>query len=110
MQLIIHELLNLKDAIDDGDYKFAINLCNKMLKKHDLDVVKVSTRPLSKPVIYILLYIQALKAVCLDRLGKSDEALGICDTLKQSLQLDEAVLQPLLMVYRSNRKCNLRVM
>ncbi|CAG8736506.1 5138_t:CDS:2, partial [Cetraspora pellucida] len=43
----------------------------------------------------------ALKGLVLERMGKSDEALQLCDQVRDKSPIDEPILQALTMVYRS---------
>ncbi|KAJ3012361.1 N-alpha-acetyltransferase 25, NatB auxiliary subunit [Thoreauomyces humboldtii] len=86
----IHQERRLRpiyEALDSQNNKQALSLCNKALKKPaDALVVK------------------ALKAIALDRLGREDEALEICAEVAATQTTDQAVLQYIVMVYKSNRK------
>ncbi|RUS28494.1 hypothetical protein BC938DRAFT_481812, partial [Jimgerdemannia flammicorona] len=76
-------LFPLLEFIDNGNYKPALQHANKILKKTpDALIVK------------------ALKAVILERTGKSDEALQLCQEVKKAQPTDEAVLQATTTVYR----------
>ncbi|ORX87429.1 TPR-like protein [Basidiobolus meristosporus CBS 931.73] len=72
------------DAIDNQNYKQALQLCSKILKKQN-----------------DILIVQALKALTLERTGKEEEALEICKFIKKRMPIDEPTLQIVGMVYRS---------
>ncbi|CAG8532389.1 10869_t:CDS:10 [Paraglomus occultum] len=75
------------EALDAANYKAALQRCSKLLKKQpDLLVVK------------------ALKALALEKTGKTDEAIELCAQIKALKPVDEAVLQALSLVYRSADK------
>ncbi|CAG8765236.1 10177_t:CDS:10, partial [Cetraspora pellucida] len=80
-------------AIDNCSFKTALQQCNKLLKKQpDALILKA----------YILLFsYEALKGLVLERMGKSDEALQLCDQVRDKSPIDEPILQALTMVYRS---------
>ncbi|KAG0255713.1 N-alpha-acetyltransferase 25, NatB auxiliary subunit [Actinomortierella ambigua] len=72
------------DALEVGNYREALALCNKALKKQpDLHVAK------------------ALKAAALERTGRMQEALDVCQELQWIKPTDEATLRTLSMVLRS---------
>ncbi|RUS21743.1 N-acetyltransferase B complex non catalytic subunit-domain-containing protein [Endogone sp. FLAS-F59071] len=81
----------LYELIDNGQYKPALQLANKLLKKTpDALLVKVRTKLLG----------YALKAVALERTGKEEDALVLCQEIKKARPTDEAILQATTMVYR----------
>ncbi|KAI8820831.1 N-acetyltransferase B complex non catalytic subunit-domain-containing protein [Fimicolochytrium jonesii] len=79
------KLRPIYEALDSYSNKQAISLCNKHLKK--------------QPNALIL---KALKAIALDRSGRDDEALELCDEVKKGDVSDEAILQAIVMVYRGH--------
>ncbi|KAL1922256.1 uncharacterized protein VTP21DRAFT_9795 [Calcarisporiella thermophila] len=81
------KLRPLYDAVDSGNNKLALQLCNKMLKK--------------QPNALIL---KALKAVALERSNKEEEALALCDEVRKAEPADESVLQATTHVYASMGK------
>ncbi|CAG8432922.1 6068_t:CDS:10 [Diversispora eburnea] len=72
------------EAIDNNSLKSALQQCNKLLKK--------------QPEALIL---KALKGLILERTGKTEEALKLCDQVKEKKPIDEPVLQALTMAYKS---------
>jgi tetratricopeptide (TPR) repeat protein len=71
------------DALDSQNYKTAINLCNKLLKKHDSPSV------------------QSLKALALSRSGSSKQALEIALKIKQLMPIDPHLLYSLTLTLKS---------
>ncbi|KAG0240907.1 N-alpha-acetyltransferase 25, NatB auxiliary subunit [Actinomortierella wolfii] len=72
------------DALEVGNYREALALCTKALKKQpDLHVAK------------------ALKAAALERMGRMEEALALCDELQLIKPTDDATLRTLSMVLRT---------
>ncbi|RKP26533.1 hypothetical protein SYNPS1DRAFT_6891, partial [Syncephalis pseudoplumigaleata] len=71
------------DAIDERNYKLAIQHCNKLLKKYPT-----------------ALQVMALKALALCRANKTAEALEQCAEVQAQSPTDPAIMQPLSMVYR----------
>ncbi|TMW69356.1 hypothetical protein Poli38472_001512 [Pythium oligandrum] len=69
------------DAIDGRQYKTAIKLCLHKKVAH-LDIVQV------------------LKAHCLERMGKSEEALEICRNVQKNKPTDETLLNTMYLVFR----------
>ncbi|CAJ0631868.1 3834_t:CDS:10 [Entrophospora sp. SA101] len=74
-------------AIDNFNYKFALQQCNKILKKQPEALI-----------------VKTLKGLVLERTGKQDEALKLCEQVKEKNPIDEAVLQALTLVYLSMGK------
>ncbi|CAG8502005.1 8272_t:CDS:10 [Acaulospora morrowiae] len=72
------------EALDSNNYKSALQQCNKLLKK--------------QPDALVL---KGLKALILERTGKPEEALKLCDEVKEGKPIDEQILQALTMVYKS---------
>ncbi|CAG8462303.1 9345_t:CDS:10 [Ambispora gerdemannii] len=72
------------DAIDSLNFKGALSQIAKLQKK--------------QPDALIL---KSLKALVLDKTGKSSEALALCNEVKERKPTDETVLQSLTTVYRS---------
>ncbi|KAG9287759.1 hypothetical protein G9A89_017354 [Geosiphon pyriformis] len=79
----IFSLLELQ-SIDSQNYKGALSQITKLQKK--------------QPHALIL---KSLKALVLERSGKSQEALVLCNEVKACKPADEAILQALTTVYRS---------
>ncbi|CAJ0748382.1 19699_t:CDS:10, partial [Entrophospora sp. SA101] len=77
----------LQEAIDNFNYKFALQQCNKILKKQPEALI-----------------VKTLKGLVLERTGKQDEALKLCEQVKEKNPIDEAVLQALTLVYLSMGK------
>ncbi|KAL0097689.1 N-acetyltransferase B complex non catalytic subunit-domain-containing protein [Phycomyces blakesleeanus] len=77
------KLRPLYEAIDDCQYKQALQLVTKMLKK-------TPDWPL----------IKALKALVLVRTGKENEASELCKQVKKTIPADDATLQAVTMVYK----------
>ncbi len=69
------------DAIDQRQYKTALKLCLHKKVCH-LDIVLV------------------LKAHCLERTGKTEEALTICRSVQQRKPTDETLLNTMYLVFR----------
>ncbi|KAJ3152288.1 N-alpha-acetyltransferase 25, NatB auxiliary subunit [Geranomyces variabilis] len=86
MSAFERQLRPIYEALDSYNNKQAVALCTKALKKGENQTIK------------------ALKAVALDRLGKEDEALEICDEIKRTKPTDDAVLQYICMVYKGSKK------
>ncbi|KAJ3156703.1 N-alpha-acetyltransferase 25, NatB auxiliary subunit [Geranomyces michiganensis] len=86
MSAFDRQLRPIYEALDSYNNKQAVALCTKALKKGDNQTIK------------------ALKAVALDRLGRDDEALDICDEIKRAKPTDNAVLQYICMVYKEAKK------
>ncbi|KAJ3175570.1 N-alpha-acetyltransferase 25, NatB auxiliary subunit [Geranomyces variabilis] len=86
MSALDRQLRPIYEALDSYNNKQAVALCTKALKKGENQTIK------------------ALKAVALDRLGKEDEALEICDEIKRTRPTDDAVLQYICMVYKASKK------
>ncbi|GJJ73045.1 N-terminal acetyltransferase B complex non-catalytic subunit [Entomortierella parvispora] len=81
------KLKPIYDVMEVGNYREGIQLCNKALKKQpDLHIAK------------------ALKALALERSGKMNEALLLCEELQWAKPTDESTLRTLSMVYRSAGK------
>ncbi|CAG8443083.1 820_t:CDS:10 [Ambispora leptoticha] len=78
------KLRPIYDAIDSLNYKGALSQISKLQKK--------------QPDALIL---KSLKALLLEKIGKSSEALVICNEVKERKPTDETVLQSLTTVYRS---------
>ena len=73
------------EAIDNLQYKKAVQLCDKVLKKQsDLQSGR------------------ALKALALSRLQKMDEALGLVEQLVTEQPSDEGTLQAMTMYFRES--------
>ncbi|KAI8050960.1 N-acetyltransferase B complex non catalytic subunit-domain-containing protein [Syncephalis plumigaleata] len=72
------------DAIDERNYKLAIQHCNKLLKKYPS-----------------ALQVTALKALALCRANKTTEALEQCAQVCAASPTDPAIMQPVSMVYRT---------
>ncbi|KAG0380880.1 N-alpha-acetyltransferase 25, NatB auxiliary subunit [Mortierella sp. AD032] len=81
------KLRPIYDAMEVGNYKEGVQLCNKALKRQpDLHIVK------------------ALKALAFERSGKMNEALALCEEIQWAKPTDEATLRTLSMVLRSAGK------
>ncbi|KAF9188792.1 N-alpha-acetyltransferase 25, NatB auxiliary subunit [Haplosporangium sp. Z 767] len=81
------KLRPIYDAMEVGNYREGIQLCNKALKKQpDLLIVK------------------ALKALAFERCERTSEALQLCEEIQWAKPTDEATLRTLSMVLRSARK------
>ncbi|KAF9182060.1 N-alpha-acetyltransferase 25, NatB auxiliary subunit, partial [Haplosporangium sp. Z 11] len=81
------KLRPIYDAMEVGNYREGIQLCNKALKKQpDLLIVK------------------ALKALAFERCERTNEALQLCEEIQWAKPTDEATLRTLSMVLRSARK------
>ncbi|KAF9983748.1 N-alpha-acetyltransferase 25, NatB auxiliary subunit [Mortierella antarctica] len=81
------KLRPIYDAMEVGNYKEGILLCNKALKKQpDLHIVK------------------ALKALAFERCGRMNDALLLCKEIQFARPTDEPTLRTLSMVYRSASK------
>ncbi|KAG0202620.1 N-alpha-acetyltransferase 25, NatB auxiliary subunit [Mortierella sp. GBA30] len=81
------KLRPIYDAMEVGNYREGIQLCNKALKKQpDLHIAK------------------ALKALAFERCGKMNEALLLCEEIQWAKPTDEATLRTLSMVLRSAGK------
>lgn len=72
---------SIYQCIDERKYKNAVKLC---------DSKKIAKSGLA----------QALKAHCLERLGRREEALSICRSIQQTRPTDERVLNILQLVFR----------
>ncbi|KAF9919778.1 N-alpha-acetyltransferase 25, NatB auxiliary subunit [Linnemannia zychae] len=81
------KLRPIYDAMEVGNYKEGIQLCNKALKR--------------QPNLHI---VKALKALALERSGKLNEALALCEEIQWAKPTDEATLRTLSMVLRSAGK------
>ncbi|KAI8921305.1 N-acetyltransferase B complex non catalytic subunit-domain-containing protein [Powellomyces hirtus] len=81
------KLRPIYEALDSYNNKQAVALCTKALKKQGDAII-----------------IKSLKAVALDRLGRDDEALEICEEIRKTNPTDEAVLQYIVMVYKGCKK------
>ena len=78
------------EAIDNMQYKKAVQLCDKVLKKQtDLQAGK------------------ALKALALSRLQRVDEATALIGQLVQERPVDEGTLQAMAMYFRETGQCEL---
>ncbi|KAF9585291.1 N-alpha-acetyltransferase 25, NatB auxiliary subunit [Lunasporangiospora selenospora] len=78
------KLRPIYDALEVGNYREGIQLCNKHLKRQpDLHIVK------------------ALKALALERSGKPTEANEQCDEIARAKPTDEATLRTVAMVFRT---------
>ncbi|KAF9098341.1 N-alpha-acetyltransferase 25, NatB auxiliary subunit [Mortierella sp. AD031] len=81
------KLRPIYDAMEVGNYKEGVQLCNKALKRQpDLHIVK------------------ALKALAFERSGKMNEALALCEEIQWAKPTDEPTLRTLSMVLRSAGK------
>ncbi|KAG0265354.1 N-alpha-acetyltransferase 25, NatB auxiliary subunit [Mortierella polycephala] len=81
------KLRPIYDAMEVGNYREGIQLCNKALKKQpDLLIVK------------------ALKALAFERCERTNEALQLCEEIQWAKPTDEATLRTLSMVLRSAKK------
>ncbi|DAZ97189.1 TPA: hypothetical protein N0F65_003820 [Lagenidium giganteum] len=69
------------DAIDNRQYKSAIKLCQHKKVAH-LDIVQV------------------LRAHCLERIGRVDEALDICRAVQKKKPTDDTLLNTMFLVFR----------
>ncbi|KAF8923010.1 N-acetyltransferase B complex non catalytic subunit-domain-containing protein [Dissophora ornata] len=79
------KLRPIYDAMEVGNYREGIQLCNKALKRQpDLHIVK------------------ALKALAFERCGKMNEAMALCDEIGWAKPTDEATLRTMSMVLRSS--------
>lgn len=84
------------DAVDSRQYKAALKLCTALLAKHP-------TSP----------YVLALKALTLERMGKPDEALGVCLNAKELLysnnifHFDDLTLSTLQIVFQRLERLDL---
>ncbi|KAI7864096.1 N-acetyltransferase B complex non catalytic subunit-domain-containing protein [Spinellus fusiger] len=89
------KLRPLYEAIDDGQYKQALQHANKMLKK-------TPEWPLIKAGDYDSLTKSraALKAIVLIRTGKSEEAAELCQEVQKAIPADEATLQAATMALK----------
>ncbi|XP_022085610.1 N-alpha-acetyltransferase 25, NatB auxiliary subunit-like isoform X2 [Acanthaster planci] len=75
------------DNLDNGNYKTAIQMADKVLKKHkDLQCAKV------------------LKALALLRIGKRNESLGLTQDVMATKPVDEPTLQALSICFREMQK------
>ena len=78
------------EAIDNAQYKKAVQLCDKVLKKQtDSQAGK------------------ALKALALSRLQRVDEATALISKLVQEKPVDEGTLQAMTMYFRETGQCEL---
>lgn len=73
----------LWDAIDSRQYKTALKLAGSLLSKHPDSV-----------------YLIVLKALVLERMGKAEEALTLCEQAKTSGPIDDLTLSTLQIVYQ----------
>ncbi|KAH7301648.1 hypothetical protein KP509_23G036000 [Ceratopteris richardii] len=73
----------LWDAIDCRQYKTALKLATSLLSKHPDST-----------------YLIVLKALVLERMGKTDEALDLCKQAKESEPIDDLTLSTLQIVYQ----------
>ncbi|KAG0036056.1 N-alpha-acetyltransferase 25, NatB auxiliary subunit [Podila clonocystis] len=81
------KLRPIYDALEVGNYREGILLCTKALKRQsDFHAVK------------------ALKALALERSGKMNEALALCEEIQWAKPTDEATLRTLSMVLKSAGK------
>lgn len=76
------------DWLDNGNHKKALQEAEKVLKK-------CSTLPAAR----------ALKALALLRLGRSDEAHTVLDTLASEKPHDDTTLQAMTICYRECHQC-----
>ncbi|KAG0299446.1 N-alpha-acetyltransferase 25, NatB auxiliary subunit [Dissophora globulifera] len=81
------KLRPIYDAMEVGNYREGIQLCNKALK--------------SQPDLHIA---KALKALAFERGGKTNEALALCEEIQWSKPTDEPTLRTLSLVLRSAGK------
>ncbi|KAF8308096.1 hypothetical protein DL93DRAFT_2159228 [Clavulina sp. PMI_390] len=77
------KLSPLYDALDQGQFKTAIQLSTKLLKKHPKSLI-----------------LKTLKSLALIRSQKHDEGVVLCDEVFAARPTDENVLQALTMVLR----------
>ncbi|ORX47178.1 hypothetical protein DM01DRAFT_1339199 [Hesseltinella vesiculosa] len=77
------KLRPLYDAIDDGQYKLAMQLANRYLKKSPNWAL-----------------VKALKAVVLIRTGKDDEAKELCIEVKKAIPADQDTLQAVTIAFK----------
>uniref|UniRef100_A0AAV1ULI0 N-terminal acetyltransferase B complex subunit MDM20 homolog n=1 Tax=Peronospora matthiolae TaxID=2874970 RepID=A0AAV1ULI0_9STRA len=80
-RLLTRYVRPIYDAIDSRQYKTAIKLCTQK-RVADLDIVQV------------------LKAHCLERTGRVDEALLICRRLQRTQPTDETLLNTMNLVFK----------
>ncbi|KAG0357764.1 N-alpha-acetyltransferase 25, NatB auxiliary subunit [Podila minutissima] len=81
------KLRPIYDALEVGNYREGILLCTKALKRQpDFHAVK------------------ALKALALERSGKMNDALALCEEIQWAKPTDEATLRTLSMVLKSAGK------
>ncbi|KAJ1537337.1 N-alpha-acetyltransferase 25, NatB auxiliary subunit, partial [Nowakowskiella sp. JEL0078] len=85
MSVPAHRLQPIYDALDNGNYKQSLTLCNKHLKKQPTENIAS----------------QALKALSLVRLENVEEAILVAESVKKSSPTDEHVLHSLSLVYRA---------
>ncbi|TPX33748.1 fumarylacetoacetase [Synchytrium microbalum] len=87
MDVLERKVRPIYEALDAGNPKQALALCNKNIKKSD-------TAPIFK----------ALKALSLERLDKPDEAFQLCNEVRATGSMDEGVLQAVALVYRARAR------
>ncbi|KAJ7520455.1 hypothetical protein O6H91_19G006600 [Diphasiastrum complanatum] len=79
----------LWDAIDGRKYKSALKLASGLLAKHP-----------DSP------YLLVLKGLVLERLGKADEALALCQQARDKEPVDDLILSTLQIVYQRLNRLN----
>ncbi|TPX37325.1 hypothetical protein SeMB42_g06936 [Synchytrium endobioticum] len=89
MDAIERKTRPIYDALDAGNPKQALALCNKSIKKS------------ASASIF-----KALKALALERLDRPEDALHVCAEVRATAPTDEPVLQTLSLVYRATSQHN----
>lgn len=82
------KLRPIYDAIDARNYKQGLKLCTSYNKKSEV----------LPPLVLVL------KALCLERLAKREEALLLCDQVVATVPTDETLLNTLVLVYKTMGK------
>jgi len=78
------KLRGIYDALDHGNYKNAVKLCSAFLQKQPNHAL-----------------CKALHAVAVERCGRRDEALRLCDEAQDAKSgVDDTVLSTIQVVYR----------
>ena len=81
------KLRGIYDAVDHGQWKTAVKLCEAMLKKQPGHIL-----------------CKALNAVALERCGRREEAIHLCDETRISPECDDVTFSTLQVVYRRCRR------
>ena len=86
-------VIPILDYIDAFQYKQALTLIEKLVRKHPQ-----------------LLIVQSLKSLVLLRSGNKQDAVNLANVIRKEQPVERGILQPLMLVYRDvgNRRPGLR--